>query len=91
MTEIDQTALGHLIFKIIEREARKTTESDGGDTKAILDAMLADMPLRSMTMGGVPMEAVDAIVDLLNGRYVRGVKAGLDALRIMNERSAEEV
>lgn len=91
VTEIDQTALGHLVFKIIEREARKTAESDGGDTKAILDAMLADMPLRSMTMGGVPMEAVDAIVDLLNGRYVRGVKAGLDALRIMNERSAEEV
>ena len=87
VTEIDQTALGHLIFKIIEREARKTTQGDGGDTKAILDAMLADMPLRSMTMGGIPMEAVHAIVDLLNGHFIHGMKNGLKALRILNARS----
>ena len=86
VTEIDQTALGHLIFKIIEREARKTTQGDGGDTKAILDAMLADMPLRSMTMGGIPMEAVHAIVDLLNGHFIHGMKNGLKALRILNAR-----
>lgn len=82
VADIDQTFLGHLVFKVIEREARKTTKNDAGDTKAILDAMMADMPLRSLTMGGAPMSLVHALVDLLNGRYLASSREIIRVLKL---------
>ena len=35
--------------------------------------MAADMPLRSFTSGGVPLEAVEGLVDVLNGRRIAGM------------------
>ncbi|MFR2951243.1 MAG: hypothetical protein ACLTKG_08060 [Collinsella intestinalis] len=42
------------------------------DQKAMMQEMAADMPLRSLTTSGVPLESVKGFVSMLNGHYLTG-------------------
>ncbi len=42
------------------------------DQKAMMQEMAADMPLRSLTTSGIPLESVKGFVSLLNGHYLTG-------------------
>ena len=41
-------------------------------SQALVRSMVEEAPLRTLTMGGVTQAELDALVDLLNGRWVAG-------------------
>lgn len=64
--------LGRRLYRIIDWVMAEPASKMNRDQKAMLQEMAADMPLRSLTTSGVPMESVKGFVSMLNGRYLTG-------------------
>lgn len=66
--------LGRRLYRIIDWVMAKPASKMNRDQKAMMREMAADMPLRSLTTSGVPLESVKGFVSMLNGRYLTGFR-----------------
>lgn len=64
--------LGRRLYRIIDWVMAEPTSKMNRDQKAMMQEMAADMPLRSLTTSGVPLESVKGFVSMLNGHYLTG-------------------
>lgn len=64
--------LGRRLYRIIDRVMAEPASKMNRDQKAMMQEMTADMPLRSLTTSGVPLESVKGFVSMLNGHYLTG-------------------
>lgn len=64
--------LGRRLYRIIDWVMAKPASKMNRDQKAMMQEMTADMPLRSLTTSGVPLESVKGFVSMLNGHYLTG-------------------
>ncbi|MEC9488120.1 MAG: glycoside hydrolase family 3 C-terminal domain-containing protein, partial [Halanaerobium sp.] len=72
--EIRSTFLGRQLYKIVMREVGKAEEMDE-KTRAMYAAMVKELPLRNLIMGSggwISREILEAIIMMLNGRYLKG-------------------
>ena len=77
------TVLGEIKHKLIGRilirqlRAQVSTMLDGQDSGSMLDSVLFETPFRSLMMmsnGTFPASTMNALIDLLNGRYLSGIR-----------------
>lgn len=66
--------LGRRLYRIIDWVMAEPASKMNRDQKAMMQEMAADMPLRSLTTSGVPLESVKGFVSMLNGHYLTGVR-----------------
>jgi len=73
-TDIQDRWLGRKLIAMLRSQIDKMPEN-GEDVKMMAQNMLMDAPLHFVTMmeGGFTTNQVDGLVDLLNGKVVRGV------------------
>lgn len=64
--------LGRRLYRIIDWVMAEPASKMSRDQKAMMQEMTADMPLRSLTTSGVPLESVKGFVSMLNGHYLTG-------------------
>lgn len=64
--------LGRLLYRIIDWVMAEPASKMNRDQKAMMQEMAADMPLRSLTTSGIPLESVKGFVSMLNGHYLTG-------------------
>lgn len=64
--------LGRRLYRIIDWVMAEPASKMNRDQKAMMREMTADMPLRSLTTSGVPLESVKGFVSMLNGHYLTG-------------------
>lgn len=64
--------LGRRLYRIIDWVMAESASKMSRDQKAMMQEMAADMPLRSLTTSGVPLESVKGFVSMLNGHYLTG-------------------
>lgn len=64
--------LGRRLYRIIDWVMAEPASKMNRDQKAMMREMAADMPLRSLTTSGVPLESVKGFVSMLNGHYLTG-------------------
>lgn len=63
---------GRRMFRLIDWVMSEPASKMDRYQRAMMKEMAAEMPLRSLTTSGVPLEAVDGFVRMLNGRYLLG-------------------
>jgi beta-glucosidase len=71
LSAVAHTPAGRVLVRAYAWKLRQGFGDDPANA-ALVRAMLESSPLRTLTMGGVSLQQLDAIVDLVNGRYVRG-------------------
>lgn len=64
--------LGRRLYRIIDWVMAEPASKMNRDQKAMMQEMTADMPLRSLTTSGVPLESAKGFVSMLNGHYLTG-------------------
>lgn len=64
--------LGRRLYRIIDWVMAEPAGKMNRDQKAMMQEMAADMPLRSLTTSGIPLESVKGFVSMLNGHYLTG-------------------
>ena len=64
--------LGRRLYRIIDWVMAEPASKMNRDQKAMMQEMAADMPLRSLTTSGIPLESVKGFVSMLNGQYLTG-------------------
>lgn len=64
--------LGRRLYRIIDWVMAEPASKMSRDQKAMMQEMAADMPLRTLTTSGVPLESVKGFVSMLNGHYLTG-------------------
>ena len=64
--------LGRRLYRIIDWVMAESASKMNRDQRAMMQEMAADMPLRSLTTSGVPLESVKGFVSMLNGHYLTG-------------------
>lgn len=64
--------LGRRLYRIIDWVMVEPASKMNRDQRAMMQEMAADMPLRSLTTSGVPLESVKGFVSMLNGHYLTG-------------------
>lgn len=64
--------LGRRLYRIIDWVMAEPASKMNRDQRAMMQEMAADMPLRSLTTSGVPLESVKGFVSMLNGHYLAG-------------------
>lgn len=64
--------LGRRLYRIIDWVMAEPASKMNRDQKAMMREMAADMPLRSLTTSGIPLESVKGFVSMLNGHYLTG-------------------
>lgn len=72
--------LGRRLYRIIDWVMAEPASKMNRDQKAMMQEMAADMPLRSLTTSGVPLESVKGFVSMLNGHYLTGFRRVLKGL-----------
>lgn len=64
--------LARRLYRIIDWVMAEPASKMNRDQKAMMQEMAADMPLRSLTTSGIPLESVKGFVSMLNGHYLTG-------------------
>lgn len=64
--------LGRRLYRIIDWVMAEPASKMNRDQKAMMQEMAADMPLRSLTTSGIPLESVKGFVSMLNSHYLTG-------------------
>ncbi len=73
-TPIGATAtspVGKALVRGVEAQLRRTF-GDGPEHRAMVRSMVEEAPLRTLLMGGVTEVELQAVIDLVNGRFVLG-------------------
>lgn len=82
VSDMGASWLGRRLFRVIDRVMAGPVSRMDHDRRAMMREMAAEMPLRSLTTSGVPLDAVRGLVCMLNGRYLRGFTQIARALRL---------
>ena len=61
-----------LVGRFIQKKAKKRFSGNEDEARAF-QQFLNEMPIRNLSMGGVPPKAVQAILDAANGHYLRAI------------------
>ncbi len=83
LAEVEHTLIGKLIKRYGLRVIAQMNPGDdeaAQNARAAMHEMIYDMPLRSMTMNGVPGTVVEGILYLLQGKVFKGLGALLKTL-----------
>ncbi len=75
--EIQTTFIGRLLYKVIGKQVNKMFGNVDARQVAMIIAMINELPLRNLSMstgGKVTSRQVDALIDILNGHIISGVK-----------------
>lgn len=73
LRDMTSTWLGRRVIGLLAWLLAGQAELMSKEQKAMMIEMAVEMPLRSLTSSGVPMKAIKAFVNMLNGRYVTGL------------------
>ncbi|MDO4436538.1 MAG: glycoside hydrolase family 3 C-terminal domain-containing protein [Coriobacteriaceae bacterium] len=65
---------GRRMFRLIDWVMAEPASKMDHYQRLMMKEMAAEMPLRSLTTSGVPMDAVQGFVLMLNGRYLTGLR-----------------
>jgi beta-glucosidase len=86
LRDIRSAWVGRVLVWGAQREGRKVVGADGdAETLNMMDAILLDMPLRSlglMSQGKLSERAVDGLVHLINGHWIEGLRCLFVPLQI---------
>lgn len=77
LSDIRNGHTGRFIDWVFRRELDAAVKNE--ETKRTLERLAADMPIRSVSMGGRGVELAYGMVDLVNHRYIRGWREILHA------------
>lgn len=74
-----KTILGKIMIRTVRRKLNAMLGKDRKDDHMarMIDAMLYDMPLRSMSMGGLPLPQLKGYVMIFNRQYLKGLRGVL--------------
>ena len=72
VSDMGACRLGRRLYRIIDWVMAEPASKMNRDQKAMMQEMAADMPLRSLTTSGIPLESVKGFVSMLNGHYLTG-------------------
>ena len=75
-TPIGATAgspVGRILVPAVARGLRRSFGDDVA-ARALVRSMVEEAPLRTLLMGGITLQQLDLLVDLLNGRWGRGAR-----------------
>lgn len=74
-----KTILGKVMIRTVRRKLKAMLGKDSKDDHMakMIDAMLYDMPLRSMSMGGLPLPQLKGYVMIFNRQYLKGLRGVL--------------
>jgi len=74
MTDIQDRWFGRQLWALLNRQLEEMV-FDSSDVKMMARKMMPDMPLYFLQMkGGITLDQIEGIVDILNGRLIRGVR-----------------
>lgn len=79
-SEMASTRFGRFVFHVVAHVLKDPVGKMDRDTRVMMNEIVADTPLRSLLLSGFSMRTVEGLVDMLNGRYVRGAKRMLGTL-----------
>lgn len=82
--DLKTSLIGRLVQAALRREL-KTLVPDDKEMRAAFDKAAMDTPLRAVAMSGIDMNVVKGVVDILNYRFIRGIKR----LRAVNSRAKD--
>lgn len=71
--DLKTSLIGRMVHYILRHELKLLARRDPA-ARAAAERMVMDAPLRSLAMSGMDMGLVDAVVDILNYRFIRGFK-----------------
>lgn len=71
--DLKSSLIGRLVRYLLRREL-KLLLRDNVAARQAAELMMTDVPLRALAMSGVDMRLVYGVVDILNYRFIRGIK-----------------
>ncbi len=81
VSEMASTPFGRLMIRVVERVMDEPAKKMDEDTRRMMHEIVSDLPLRQLISSGFSMRTVDGLVDMLNGRYIRGFTRALGTYR----------
>lgn len=81
VSEMASTPFGRLMIRVVERVMDEPVKKMDEDTRHMMREIVSDLPLRQLISSGFSMRTVEGLVDMLNGRYIRGCARALGAYR----------
>jgi beta-glucosidase len=82
--DVSDSFVGRQLHRFVRRQMAKAIQGqEGTPTALLMEAMAQEMPLRSMFMFGGPVtrEMVEALLVMMNGKFLKGAVALLRAIR----------
>ncbi|GHV18999.1 hypothetical protein FACS189493_8610 [Spirochaetia bacterium] len=73
VTDISGTFIGKILAKVMDQNVTKFTQGDPA-METLARRMLADVPLRQMSMSGVSIDQVQSLVFMLNHQFIKMIK-----------------
>jgi beta-glucosidase len=76
LTEVRGNLVGWILVKILNKQMNKLAK-DNPEIRVMAEKMIPDLPLRFLSMmsgGQFPLTRVEALVELMNGHLIRGLK-----------------
>lgn len=81
VSEMASTPFGRLMVRVVEHVMDEPVKKMDEDTRRMMREIVSDLPLRQLISSGFSMRTVDGLVDMLNGRYIRGFTRALGTYR----------
>ena len=83
--DMGNSFIGRVLHNRVESEVADLIEGQEGTVTALLiEAVVEEMPLRGILMRGetsISRELLDALLDMINGKYLKGAAAFVKAIR----------
>jgi beta-glucosidase len=85
ISEMSDTFVGGLLYDFLKSQMKKVLQA-GADTPntRLIEAMIEEMPLRALlisSQGPFTRDNLDALLDMINGKYFKGVRGLIKAIR----------
>lgn len=78
LEEIRRSVVGRVIYGMVMKRAPDTGPDSPRGTRRMMEAVIREMPfrnLRTMSGGAMSLETMDALLEMMNGRPLRGLAA----------------
>jgi beta-glucosidase len=76
LTEIQDNLVGWILVRVLHKQMRELSK-DNPEIRVMAEKMIPDMPLRFLGMmsgGQFPLTRIEALVEMMNGHYIKGWK-----------------
>ena len=81
VSEMASTPFGRLMVRVVEHVMDEPVKKMDEDTRRMMHEIVSDLPLRQLISSGFSMRTVHGLVDMLNGRYIRGFTRAVGTYR----------